>query len=129
KNALYQLDRVAGAWARKTNRDEGKIRQDIEQVLNEKAEAPLGGLAGVKLVNVLEMNLALRNRFESQVVPATETRTTEEKRPEPTAAEDMTERSSLAVASPAKAETLAPRAEAATSGDTVESLGKRLDQL
>jgi potassium-transporting ATPase KdpC subunit len=69
KNALYQLDRVAGAWAKKTNGDEGKIRQEIEQLLNEKAVAPLGGLAGVKLVGVLEMNLALRNRFGSQVVP------------------------------------------------------------
>ncbi|MBV8231151.1 MAG: potassium-transporting ATPase subunit C, partial [Planctomycetaceae bacterium] len=69
KNALYQLDRVAGAWAKKTNRDEGTIRREVESVLNEKATAPLGGLAGVKLINVLEMNLALRNRYGSQVVP------------------------------------------------------------
>ncbi|MBV8346672.1 MAG: potassium-transporting ATPase subunit C [Mycolicibacterium sp.] len=69
KNALYQLDRVAGAWAKKTNRDEGTIRREVESVLNENATAPLGGLAGVKLINVLEMNLALRNRYGSQVVP------------------------------------------------------------
>ena len=30
---------------------------------NEKAEAPLGGLVGVDLVNVLEINLALRDRY------------------------------------------------------------------
>ena len=50
KNALYQLDRVAGAWAKKTNRDEGTIRREIESLLNEKATAPLGGLDGVKLI-------------------------------------------------------------------------------
>ena len=33
-------------------------------MLDEKAEAPLGGLVGVKLVNVLEINLALRDRYE-----------------------------------------------------------------
>ena len=66
KNALYQLDRVAGAWAKRMNRDEGTIRREIESLLNEKATAPLGGLAGVKLINVLEMNLAIRNRFGSQ---------------------------------------------------------------
>ena len=33
-------------------------------MLAEKAEAPFGGLAGVKLINVLEMNLALRDHFE-----------------------------------------------------------------
>src|SRR5262249_21250151 len=69
KNALYQLDRVAGAWAKKTRGDAGKIHQQIEQLLDEKATAPLGGLAGVAMINVLETNLALRNRYASQVVP------------------------------------------------------------
>jgi K+-transporting ATPase ATPase C chain len=73
KNAQYQLDRVAGAWARKTRGDEGKLRQEIEQLLSTSAVAPLGGLAGVPMINVLETNLALRNRYGSQVVPETAT--------------------------------------------------------
>jgi K+-transporting ATPase ATPase C chain len=63
KNALYQLDRVAGKWAELTKRDPADVRKEIEQMLNDRAEAPLGGLAGVKLVNVLETNLALRDRY------------------------------------------------------------------
>jgi potassium-transporting ATPase KdpC subunit len=133
KNALYQLDRVAGAWAKKTNGDEGKIRQEIEKLLNEKAEAPLGGLAGVTLVNVLEMNLALRNRFGSQVVPEKVTQTAEEKRPEPTEAavatkaKDVAEGSPPAVSSPPRAETSAPRVEALASAATVEAAPARPD--
>jgi potassium-transporting ATPase KdpC subunit len=63
KNALYQLDRVAAAWAEKTTKDQSQVRKEIEQLLNDKAEAPLGGLVGVKLINVLEINLALRDRY------------------------------------------------------------------
>jgi len=70
KNAQYQLDRVAGAWADKTKGDKDKLRQEIENLLREKAEAPLGGLVGVKLVNVLEVNLALRDRYGSQSLAA-----------------------------------------------------------
>jgi K+-transporting ATPase ATPase C chain len=66
KNALYQLDRVAGKWAETTKEDSAKIRKEIEELLHKKAEAPLGGLAGVDLVNVLEVNLALRDRYGSQ---------------------------------------------------------------
>ena len=70
KNALYQLDRVAGAWAKKTNGNEAKVRQEIQQLLQEKADAPLGGLAGVPLVNVLEVNLALRSRYGAGAMAA-----------------------------------------------------------
>ncbi len=63
KNALYQLDRVAAARATQTNREPAAVRKEIEDLLREKAEAPLGGLVGVELVNVLEVNLALRDRF------------------------------------------------------------------
>jgi K+-transporting ATPase ATPase C chain len=63
-NARYQLDRVAGAWAKKAKKDEAQVRNEIDSLIEEKAEAPLGGLVGVKLVNVLEMNLALRSRYE-----------------------------------------------------------------
>ena len=36
---------------------------EIEKLLQEKAFAPFNGLAGEKLINVLEVNLELRNRF------------------------------------------------------------------
>jgi potassium-transporting ATPase KdpC subunit len=63
-NALWQLDRVAAAWAKNTNGDEVKLHKDIEQLLCEKSYAPLNGLVGVPLINVLEINLALRNRYQ-----------------------------------------------------------------
>ncbi len=59
-NALWQLDRVAAAWAKKTNSDEARLHKDIEQSLREKSHAPFGGLLGVPLVNVMEINLALQ---------------------------------------------------------------------
>jgi K+-transporting ATPase ATPase C chain len=63
-NAEYQLDRVAGEWAKRLKRDESRVRKEIESMLEEKASAPLDGMVGVKLINVLEMNLALRDRYE-----------------------------------------------------------------
>jgi K+-transporting ATPase ATPase C chain len=67
----YQLDRVADEWAKKTKGNPAVIRKEIQDLLNQKAEAPLGGLVGVKLVNVLEVNLALHDRYASRVVAAT----------------------------------------------------------
>jgi K+-transporting ATPase ATPase C chain len=58
-NAMYQLDRVASARAAKAKRDQSQFRQQIEKLLQDKAEAPLNGIVGEKLVNVLEVNLAL----------------------------------------------------------------------
>jgi potassium-transporting ATPase KdpC subunit len=63
-NALWQLDRVAGAWAKKAGSDEAIVRSQIEQLVRSKSHAPLGGLVGVPLVNVLEINLALTDRFQ-----------------------------------------------------------------
>jgi K+-transporting ATPase c subunit len=63
--ALYQLDRVAGKWAGTSNRDAGDVKKEIESLLREKASAPLGGAVGVDLVNVLEVNLALRAKYGS----------------------------------------------------------------
>lgn len=59
KNAQYQLDRVADAWAKKMSAEPAEIRRMVEKLLIQKAVAPFGGLAGEKLVNVLEVNLAL----------------------------------------------------------------------
>jgi K+-transporting ATPase ATPase C chain len=63
QNAEYQLDRVAAKWAANTKRDPAAVRAEIDQLLREQASAPFGGLAGEKLVNVLEINLALRKRY------------------------------------------------------------------
>ena len=62
-NALWQLDRVAAAWAKKSNKDEVQVHKEIEQLLRDNTTAPLGGTVGVPLVNVLETNLALRARY------------------------------------------------------------------
>ena len=62
-NARYQLDRVTAAWATDTKRDAAAVRAEIETILGENAHAPLGGLWGVDMVNVLEVNLALRKRY------------------------------------------------------------------
>lgn len=64
-NAIWQLDnRVAGAWAKKTGGSETKLHQEIEQLLREHSESPLAGLFGVPLVNVLEINVALKDKYE-----------------------------------------------------------------
>src|SRR5262245_20626906 len=63
KSALYQLDRVAKAWADKAKRNQAAVHREIEKLLHDKAEAPLGGLVGGDLVNVLEVNLVLKERY------------------------------------------------------------------
>jgi K+-transporting ATPase ATPase C chain len=66
KNAHFQLDRVANKWATLLKREPAAIRVEIDEMLKQKAEAPLHGLAGVALVNVLDLNLALRERYGRQ---------------------------------------------------------------
>jgi len=65
KNALHQVDRVAEKWAAETKQDPANVRQAIVDLLHEKAEAPLGGLVGLPLINVLEVNLALKDRVRT----------------------------------------------------------------
>jgi K+-transporting ATPase ATPase C chain len=74
-NAKWQLENqpIAAAWAKvvagekagdeEKSKAEAKIRKEIEQLLQEKSFAPLGGLVGVPLVNVLEVNLALQQKY------------------------------------------------------------------
>jgi potassium-transporting ATPase KdpC subunit len=62
-NAEFQLDRVAAKWADDKKRDAAEVRKEIEAILQEKANAPWGGLIGEKLVNVLEVNLELHKRY------------------------------------------------------------------
>jgi K+-transporting ATPase ATPase C chain len=63
ENARFQSKRVASTWARLTRRDPALIRQEIGWMLEARAWAPLGGLVGEKLVNVLEVNIELRARY------------------------------------------------------------------
>ena len=63
QNAEFQLDRVAAKWAVDLKRDPAVIRGEIEQILQGNVSAPFNGLAGEPFVNVLEVNLTLRQRF------------------------------------------------------------------
>ena len=63
QNAEYQLDRVASKWAADLKRDQATVRKEIEQIVQENASAPWFGLAGEKMVNVLEINLELARRY------------------------------------------------------------------
>jgi K+-transporting ATPase ATPase C chain len=68
--AIYQSARVAEAWAGEKGLDPDRERGYVEKLLRDRAEAPLGGLAGDPLVNVLEVNLALRNHYEAEATAA-----------------------------------------------------------
>ena len=63
KNAEYQLDRVASKWAVDTKRNPTEVRGEIDHILQASAIAPMGGLFGDKLVNVLQVNLELTKRY------------------------------------------------------------------
>ena len=63
ENAEYQLDRVASKWATDTKREPTQIHAEIEQILQTDAFAPLGGLVGEKMINVLQVNLELTKRY------------------------------------------------------------------
>jgi K+-transporting ATPase ATPase C chain len=63
ENAEFQLERVASKRAGTLKRDPALLQKEIEQILQENASAPWGGLAGEKFVNVLEVNLELDKRY------------------------------------------------------------------
>lgn len=63
ENANYQLDRVSSKWATDLKRNPSDVRNEIAQILEKHSFAPLDGLAGEKMVNVLQVNLALRSQF------------------------------------------------------------------
>lgn len=63
ENAQYQLDRVSSKWAQDLKRDPAQVRSEIDQIVHERAFAPMYGLWGEKIVNVLEVNLELRKRY------------------------------------------------------------------
>jgi K+-transporting ATPase ATPase C chain len=63
QNAELQLERVASKWAADTKQDAAKVRAEIENILQRDAFAPFNGLAGEKVVNVLQVNLELRKKY------------------------------------------------------------------
>jgi potassium-transporting ATPase KdpC subunit len=63
ENAEYQLDRVASKWAADLKRDPAQIRNEINNIIRTHAYAPMNGLFGESMVNVLQLNLELRNRY------------------------------------------------------------------
>jgi K+-transporting ATPase ATPase C chain len=63
ENAEFQLSGVAAKWAADTKRDPATVQGEIEKMLQDQATAPFGGLAGEKLINVLQINLALRKQY------------------------------------------------------------------
>src|ERR1700677_438843 len=65
QNAEYQLDRVSGKWAADLKRDPATVKSEIEQILQNDSTAPFGGIAGEKIVNVLQVNLDLKNKYGS----------------------------------------------------------------
>ena len=62
-NAEYQLDRVAQKWAADKKLDPKQVHEQIRQMLEANASAPLGGMFGEKVVNVLQVNLQLASRY------------------------------------------------------------------
>lgn len=66
-NAHYQLSRVAGKWAELTGQETAKLQSEIESLLRQHASAPMFGLAGVELINVVEVNVALHHLYQPKV--------------------------------------------------------------
>lgn len=63
QNAMFQLKRVSAKWATDLKRNESDVRKQIEDILQKDSFAPLNGLAGEKMINVLHVNLDLRNLY------------------------------------------------------------------
>lgn len=62
-NAEYQLPRIANRWAQDLKRDPVQLQHEIQTMLKAHQFSPGGGLFGGPLVNVLEINLALRAKY------------------------------------------------------------------
>jgi len=63
QNAEFQLPGIAAQWAQDTKRDAATITKEIEEILQKDASAPMGGLWGEKIINVLRVNLELRQKY------------------------------------------------------------------
>jgi K+-transporting ATPase ATPase C chain len=65
--AIYQLPGIADKWAELTGEDAMRVRGEIRTILEKHAHSPMWGLAGVPLVNVVEVNLELHRRFGGKI--------------------------------------------------------------
>jgi len=63
QNATYQLDRVSSKWAADLKRNPVEIRKEVADILEKNSFAPFDGFIGEKMINVLQINLALRSRY------------------------------------------------------------------
>ena len=63
RNARWQMQRVVAARAAAGNRAASSVATAVPAILGENAFAPLSGLVGEPLVNVLEVNLELDRRL------------------------------------------------------------------
>lgn len=63
ENVEYQLDRVASKWAVDLKRDPVQIHGEIDALIRNDTYAPMGGLFGEKMVNILRINLDLCKRY------------------------------------------------------------------
>ena len=70
--ARDQLDRVAAAWAKSLGAETAAVKRQIEQLIDARATAPLGGIAGEPLVNVLELNLTIREALQGDTSTTSE---------------------------------------------------------
>jgi K+-transporting ATPase c subunit len=49
-----------------TGQDSDKVRGEIETLLRQHASAPMFGLVGVELINVVDVNLALKKQYDGK---------------------------------------------------------------
>jgi K+-transporting ATPase ATPase C chain len=68
-NARYQLGGIADAWTTTTGAPRENVVAEIEKLLDEKKFAPMFGLFGEPMVNVLEVNLELPERMKALSKP------------------------------------------------------------
>jgi hypothetical protein len=64
---FFEKDEIGGSYDRQNRTLDdaaASVRNEIDQILQNNVSAPFGGLAGEKLVNVLEVNLELCKRYE-----------------------------------------------------------------
>jgi len=66
RGAFAQLDRVVDAWAKETGIPAAEVKTKVEMILKEKTILLLGGLVGEPLINVLEVNLEMKQHLEKR---------------------------------------------------------------